>query len=136
MSKTSLRESGRNCGEKGEKKRGEWGRLIEEWRQSGLSQRKFCTQAGVSYSSYKYWNSRLGQPKVKKSGQGYFVPVLVEEAENPSPLESKDHADSIRDGESPCLEILFEGGERIAIGRGFDVVTLRRVIDVMRGLHA
>lgn len=137
MSKTSLREpGGGQRGKNGEKKRGEWGRLIEEWKGSGLTQGKFCTQAGVSYSSFKYWKSRLGEPGTKKSGRGFFVPIVVEEMQSPSPLKSKDRGYSIREEETSSLEILFEGGERIAIGRGFDAVTLRRVIDVMRGIHA
>lgn len=137
MSKTSLREAGVNQrGGNREKKRGEWRRLIEEWKGSGLSQGKFCTQAGVNSSSFKYWNSRLGEGEAKKSGRFGFVPVVVEEEQRPSPLTSQDRAYSIREEDVPSLEILFEGGERIVIGREFDAMTLRRVIDVMRGIHA
>lgn len=137
MSKTSLREPGGvQRGGSREKKREEWGKIIEEWKGSDLSQGKFCTQAGISYSSFKYWKSRIGEPEPKKSGGGCFIPVVVEETQRPSPLKPKGRGSSTREEEPRSLEILFEGGERIAIGRGFDAVTLRRVIDVMRGIHA
>ena len=46
---------------------------ITQWRKSGLSQRAYCEQNGLSWSTFKNWNKRL---KVATT-QTRFAPIQV-----------------------------------------------------------
>lgn len=39
--------------------RGEWEALIERFEGSGLSRQRFCSEAGLSVSSFDYWRRKL-----------------------------------------------------------------------------
>jgi len=39
----------------------EWARILSDYKASGLTQRKFCDERGVAYSSFCYWRKRLSQ---------------------------------------------------------------------------
>lgn len=32
-----------------------WGKLLTAWRDSGLNQKAFCVERGISYSNFCYW---------------------------------------------------------------------------------
>ncbi len=49
-----------------------WRRHIEGWRQSKLSQKAYCQQQDVSFSSFGYWRARLNR---KTEARGKFIPV-------------------------------------------------------------
>ncbi|WP_275099995.1 IS66 family insertion sequence element accessory protein TnpA [Sedimenticola hydrogenitrophicus] len=42
-------------------KRARWQAHIQDWKASGLSQRKFCRQNQLSYSMFSYWRTRLNR---------------------------------------------------------------------------
>jgi len=42
-----------------------WEHRISDWEQSGMSQRKYCTQNDISYSTFNYWR-RKSSPKIKQ----------------------------------------------------------------------
>lgn len=37
----------------------DWKRIIKKWGNSGISQKEFCKQQRISYSSFKYWRKRI-----------------------------------------------------------------------------
>jgi len=51
-----------------------WQRHIEAWSQSKLSQKAYCTQQALSFSSFGYWRTRLNR---KTEVRGKFIPVNV-----------------------------------------------------------
>lgn len=58
----------------------DWPEHFTQWRQSGLTQREYCRQAGLSRHRFKYWRRKLepeqfGSRSPRKSG---FVPVQVQ----------------------------------------------------------
>ena len=58
----------------------DWVEHFTQWRQSGLTQREYCRQAGLSRHRFKYWRRKLepeqfGSRNPRASG---FVPVQVE----------------------------------------------------------
>ena len=67
MSKTVSRNNRRSCEE--------WGRLMAEYDAGELSQRAFCAQHGLAYSSFGYWRKQLRGGLAAKDGPG---PALVE----------------------------------------------------------
>lgn len=58
----------------------DWPEHFKQWRQSGLTQSEYCSQAGLSRHRFKYWRRKL-EPETFRSrrerGSG-FVPLQVE----------------------------------------------------------
>ncbi len=52
---------------------------IEAWRNSGLSQVKYCEQAHISYGSFKSWSGKLKQCETAKTE---FVEAKPAEAQD------------------------------------------------------
>jgi len=52
----------------------EWQQLMVAYEASDLTQRAFCAEQGVAYSTFCYWRRRLRQ----ESGGGDHAPALVE----------------------------------------------------------
>ena len=61
------------------RKRGEWKRLIREQSQSGLSQRGYCEQHGISLSAFCNAKSRVGTAEFVYGAGSAFLGVVVEE---------------------------------------------------------
>ena len=59
---------------------GEWERLMVAYEASEVTQREFCTQQGLAYSSFCYWRKRL---RTAEAGENEGVP-LIELAALPS----------------------------------------------------
>ena len=111
-----------------------WAEIIRRYRQSGLTQPQFCRENDISFHSLRWW---LHQPRAKAamatlgdatgrkarpvSPAARFLPVRIVEAAD-------------RDPDSPHLKppapilVLLGGGQRIAVGPGFDPDVLRRVV--------
>ena len=57
----------------------DWPEHFKQWRQSGLTQSEYCSQAGLSRHRFKYWRRKL-EPETfrsrRKRGSG-FVPLQV-----------------------------------------------------------
>ena len=64
-----------------EQKRAYWRNHIETWRQSDISQRKYCEQAKISFHSFSWWLGRglKSEPKRAKAKTMTFVPVTIKE---------------------------------------------------------
>lgn len=57
--------------------RGDAASLIDAWQRSGLSQKLFCFQRGISLATFAYWRRRLRElPEIEESGT--FDSQLVE----------------------------------------------------------
>ena len=93
----------------------EWAERIAAQGRSGMSVKQFCKEQGVSEYSFYTWRKRL-----QEKGPVRFA--LVER--------------SVRRQErtaEPVLELVLATGERLRIGCGVDITTLRIVLDVLRG---
>jgi len=51
-----------------------WTDRILEWEKSGLSQKEFCRQKEISFSTFHYWRKKL------KTKAGQFVEIKVDKA--------------------------------------------------------
>ena len=93
----------------------EWAERIAAQQRSGMSVKQFCKDRGLTEYSFYAWRKRL-----QESGPVRFA--LVEK--------------SVRRQErtaEPALEVVLATGERLRIGSGIDIATLRTVLDVLRG---
>src|SRR5581483_12207258 len=65
------------------KKRDHWMSLLEQWKDSKISKREFCQQAGINYARFMYWQNVLRSPREAKNN---FAPVKIVSAK-PSTVE-------------------------------------------------
>jgi hypothetical protein len=93
----------------------EWAERIAAQQRSGISVKQFCRENGLTEYSFYAWRKRLQQ-----SGPVRFA--LVER--NPRRQERTTE---------PVLELVLATGERLRIGAGVDITSLRTVLDVLRG---
>jgi hypothetical protein len=92
----------------------EWAERIAAQQHSGLSVKQFCREQGLTEYSFYAWRKRL-----QESGAVRFA--LVER----SARRQERTAD-------PVLELVLATGERLRIGPGVDITTLRTVLDMLR----
>jgi hypothetical protein len=65
----------------------QWHALLSQYEQSGLSQRAFCQQSAIPYSSFLRWRQRLSSratESVDASGDGLFIELMNEAPDAPS----------------------------------------------------
>ena len=93
----------------------EWAERIAAQGRSGMSVKQFCKERGVTEYSFYTWRKRL-----QENGPVRFA--LVER----SARRQERTTESV-------LELVLANGERLRIGTGVDITTLRTVLDVLRG---
>jgi hypothetical protein len=109
-----------------------WADVVSEWRASGLSQKEFCGQRGISDRALNNWlykspyRERVAQILAARS-QGElvsetprFLPVSMLSATATSDVQTV--------GAAAAIEVVLKSGPRIAVTPGFDAETLRRVV--------
>ena len=92
----------------------EWAERIAAQGRSGMSVKQFCKEQGLTEYSFYAWRKRL-----QESGPVRFA--LVEKSARPRERAAE-----------PVLELVLRSGERLRIGPGVDVPTLRIVLDVLQ----
>ena len=92
----------------------EWAERIATQQRSGISVKQFCKERGLTECSFYAWRKRL-----QESGPVRFA--LVER----SPRRQERTAEAV-------LELVLATGERLRIGAGVDIATLRTVLAVLR----
>jgi hypothetical protein len=90
----------------------QWRERIAEQERSGLSVKQFCKERGVSEYSFYTWRKRLAKKEPVR-----FALVDREAAGQEA---------------ATALELLLRSGERLRIGSGVDVATLRTVLEALR----
>jgi len=91
-----------------------WRKLIAEQEGGGQKVRPFCRERGITEPSFYYWRKRL-----RKRESVQFA--LLETG--PTDTGSTTSA----------FELVLTSGERLRIGNEVDAVTLRMVLEVVRG---
>ena len=92
----------------------EWTERIAAQRRSGMSVKQFCKEQGLTECSFYAWRKRL-----QERGPVRFA--LVER----SARRQERTAEAV-------LELVLATGERLRIGSGVDITTLRTVLDALR----
>src|SRR5215469_16031575 len=92
-----------------------WAERIAAQQRSGISVKQFCKEQGLTEYSFYAWRKRLHE-----SGPVRFA--LVERSARRQERTAE-----------PVLEIMLATGERLRIGPGVDITTLRSVLNVLRG---
>jgi hypothetical protein len=92
--------------------------LLSEYEASGLSQTAFCGQKGLSLATLARYRKRRAQLPAASAGRWLAVEVA----------DGRNGTDA---GASSGLTLRLPGGERIEIGRGFDVRTLAQALGAL-----
>ena len=93
----------------------EWAERIAAQQRSGMSVKQFCKEQGLTEYAFYAWRKRL-----QERGPVQFA--LVERSARRQERNVE-----------PVLELVLATGERLRIGPGVEVTTLRTVLDVLRG---
>ena len=98
--------------------------MVSAFQTSGLCAREFCQRYGLAHSTLR--RNLKGAPQDSAPAQPgvRFVAVKlngVAPASTPAPAAAG-------------LEVVLAGGRRIAVGPGFDVVTLGHLVRALEGL--
>ena len=103
-----------------------WRRIVDDWRQSGLSAREFAKGKGISAGMIYAWSSRLGK-------QGTSLPPVPPTAPKFLPVAIIEEASSVLPGRSDLFEVVLPRGEVIRVLPGADLAQLGRVVAALRG---
>ncbi len=116
---------------------GRWRRLVDEWRESELTQEAFCRERGVAVASFRWWKWKLGLPGRPPAGvcarrEGLepslpaFVPVrIVEPAARPAGAPG-----------AGAFELELPGGWRLRVPAHFEAESLARLLAVVEEHHS
>ena len=100
---------------KREVNRRRWLKRIQSWNDSGLTQKAFCQQHGLGLASFRRWRHiAMREGKPADSSVVTFLPVNVVE---PGAVD---------------LTVVINDLLRIEIPVGFDLATLRQVIQALQ----
>ncbi len=93
----------------------QWQRWIDQWRASGLSVRDFCARHRLPTPPSYAWRRRLQR---RAAEQAPFLPVQVVPDTPPQ--------------QASPLEVVLAGGPVVRVPPGFDPVTLRQLLALLR----
>ena len=99
----------------GNPKADQWAERIAAQQRSGMSVKQFCKEQGLTEYSFYAWRKRLQEK----------LPVRFALVERSARRQERTA--------EPVLELVLATGERLRIGPGVDITTLRTVLDVLRG---
>ena len=96
-----------------EEKISHWQRIIDQYCDSGLSGAAFCRENGINPGRFYHWRRRLTDSNhCNESGGGFFELILCTSPNNRA-----------------TIHVQLPNGIVIEVGRGFDTVTLRSVVE-------
>ena len=104
-----------------------WRDHVAGWKSSGLSLQLYSGRHGLKAGTLGYWNSRLkaqaADALTSSAGPEAAATFLAVHVAEPAVS-----APELRDDR---IELVLKGGSILRVGRGFDAVTLDRLLDVV-----
>ncbi|MBF0239395.1 MAG: hypothetical protein HQM12_16965 [SAR324 cluster bacterium] len=104
-----------------ESKSGFWNQHYQNWKTSGLHQKQYCLQHGLSYHSFKSW--RLKESRSEKSE--ILVPLQYKPSATVQSLESSSRGK---------ICIVVKNRFEIQLEEDFSAKTLGQLLSVLEGL--
>ncbi len=105
-----------------------WRAHIRAWSESGLTQRAYCREQGLSEAQFSYWKPWLRKKGQRQRWKAPLVPLKVIEKPTSETVRGDVRGAASDAGE---LALVFGKGLRLEVGEGFDAATLRRVLEVL-----
>ena len=98
-----------------------WRRVITEQERGDLTQGEFCAKRGLELETFRNWKYRLARGERRDKVARPEAPVRF------VPVRIVDRADNVASG----VELALAGGRVVRVARGFDVETLRRLVEAI-----
>lgn len=95
----------------------QWQKRVSDYKKSGLSARVWCDEAGISFSSLKYWITKFNKAN-EKSGKTKWAQVEI--------IDTAPHVSS--------KIIIHVGAVRIEVLSDFDKALLTDVLKVAKSI--
>jgi hypothetical protein len=96
-----------------------WQMVLETFKSSGLSVRKFCQQEGLTEASFYSWRKRLSAPQKSDPGKEPPQPDSFIQVSMPS-------------AKSVVLELILASGHKLHISSDIDPAFLTGVLSAMK----
>ena len=104
-----------------------WREHVAGWKSSGLSLRLYSERHGLKAGTLGYWNSRLKA----QAADALTSSAGPEAAATFLAVHVAEPAVSVPEPRDQGVELVLPGGYVVRIGRGFDAVTLDRLLTVI-----
>ncbi|UEM18684.1 hypothetical protein JL100_016360 [Skermanella mucosa] len=104
-----------------------WRDHVAGWKGSDLSLRLYSERHGLKAGTLGYWNSRLKA----RAADAQACSAGPEAGATFLAVQVADPAVSVPEPRNERIELVLPGGYVVRIGRGFDTVTLDRLLDVV-----
>jgi transposase-like protein len=102
-----------------------WRRLLQLWRQSGLTVRDFCARHAVQEASFYAWRRELARRDRQKA-------TTTKSLAAPRPAAAFVELAIAADEPKPAaIEVVVAGGRLLRVRWGFDAELLRRLVRVL-----
>jgi hypothetical protein len=108
--------------------RAQWRRLVEGWRDSGLTQSQYCARHRISVASLRRWRDVFDRESEVGAGA---ASARADGAIRLLPVEVREPA--LAAGGGTPLALVIGERLRVEIAPGFDAPTLRRLVAVLQG---
>lgn len=95
--------------------------MVDAFESGGLRRREFCLKHGMALSTLDFWRKRRRPERSAASGGNRLVAVEL------AGLPERGRIAPAGGG----LTVVVSQGRRIEVSRGFDAVTLERLLDVL-----
>ena len=104
-----------------------WREHVAGWKSSGLSLRLYSERHGLKAGTLGYWNSRLKA----QAADSLISSTEPEAGATFLAVHVAEPAVSVPELRDDRIELALPGGRVVRVGRGFDAVTLGRLLDVV-----
>ena len=96
--------------------------IHQDWKQSGLSVREYCTNIGMKDSKFYYWKQKLHAGSDSLSC-GSFVPVNIQ-----SGIRGRQETGTCKSGNSALCEVVYPNGVTVRVTSGMTLDQLRQMV--------
>ncbi len=112
--------------------REEWATRVAKWKDSGLSAQSFAAEIGVNAKTLTWWRANLLRTATSgRSKRSVVGPRDARTSHTPPPVKPLEFVQMTAAFESEPLEVVLRTSVRIRVRRGFDSLTLGRLLDVL-----
>ena len=104
----------------------EFKRLYEEWQDSHLNIRDYCSSIGISEDRFYYWKRKLTEAELPAAPTS-FVPIQMSQRGGKISISNQSAPSASLDKESYC-EIVYQNGVVLKVKSEMSLAALRSLI--------
>jgi hypothetical protein len=99
-------------------RRAKWQALVNQQKQSGLTQKEFCKEQQLTLSTFAYYSSIFGNKNKKQEEipNNNFIPIAIKHSEKPKNVK---------------LKIIFPNGMKCLLPQDLEINTIKKFIEVL-----